>query len=143
MTKYNKHHQHDTTPAIMHYRTAWIMLGILYIAFILLASLAKVPQVNIPFSHTDKIIHSLMYFILVGWFVQLYKKKTMQLFILLAAVLLGLLIEIMQGMTSYRSFDYADEIANSIGAVCAFLLSGTFFTTLLSRFDVWLYNQQD
>lgn len=130
-------------PAIMHYRKFWIMLGIFYITFILLASFAKTPSVNSHFSHTDKIIHMLIYFILVGWFVQLYKEKTTQLFILLAAVLLGLLIEIMQGMTSYRSFDYVDEIANSIGAAGAFLLSGTFFATLLSRFDAWLYKQQD
>ena len=115
----------------MHYRTFWLVLGFIYIGIILTGSLMRVPDVNIHFSYMDKIMHFLMYFILVGWFVQLYHKPVSRLLTLLGAILLGLLIEYLQGMTAYRSFDYVDEIVNSIGALCAFLLAHTLRVHLL------------
>ena len=126
----------------MHYRNIWLALGILYTLFILIVSLLRMPDINIHISHTDKITHFLMYFILVGWFIQLYQNWTKRLLILLGAILLGLLIEYLQGMTSYRSFDYADEVSNAIGALCAFLLAHTFFDSLLERFDTWIYENK-
>jgi len=124
----------------MHYRSLWIVLGILYIGFILAGSLLKVPDVNLQIGYTDKIIHFLMYFILVGWFIQLYHTLSSRLLVLLGAVLLGLLIEYLQGMTAYRSFDYTDELANSMGAITAFLLANTAFATLLERIDHRIYS---
>ena len=123
----------------MHYRNLWLILGILYIAFIIAGSLLRVPDINISISHSDKVIHFLIYFILVGWFVQLYQKLSSRILILISAIVLGLLIEYLQGMTAYRSFDFADEIANSIGAVSAFLLAKTTFDSILSIVDQWLY----
>ena len=82
-----------------------------------------------------------MYFILVGWFVQLYHKPVSRLLLLLGAILLGLLIEYLQGLTSYRSFDSMDEIVNAMGALCAFLLSKTFFASILRRIDSWIYQK--
>jgi len=126
----------------MHYRSLWLILGFFYIGLILAGSLLRVPDIDISISHTDKVVHFLMYFILVGWFVQLYPKPDKRIQILIAAILLGMLIEYLQGMTSYRSFDFIDEIANSIGALSAFLLARTTFASLLATFDSWLYQLQ-
>jgi len=123
----------------MHYRTVWIILGIIYIALILAGSLLRMPDINIYVSHTDKLVHFLMYFALVGWFIQLYHHSGSRVLILLGAILLGLLIEFLQGMTSYRSFDFVDVIANSSGAIGAFLLAGTSFDSILRQIDVRLY----
>lgn len=125
----------------MHYRTLWLSLGALYIALILAASLLRTPDIELPVSHTDKIIHFLMYFILVAWFAQLYKKPHHRTVILIAAVLLGIAIENIQGITDYRSFDNLDIVANTCGAFCAFLLSRTSFDSLLSPIDQWLYRK--
>ena len=122
----------------LHYRKIWLLLGIIYILLILLGSLAKIPESEIQFSGADKIIHFSMYFILVGWFSQLYEKNSSRLIILLLAMLLGLLIEILQGLTAYRSFDYLDEVANSIGAICAFLLLKTSLASSLAIIDSWI-----
>lgn len=122
----------------MYYRKLWLTFGVIYIITIFLLSLVKVPDISSPISHSDKIIHFLMYFILVGWFVQLYKDHQSRLFILLWAIFLGLFIEFLQGMTSYRSFDYYDGVANSIGAIGAFVLAKTSFSSLLSEVDIWL-----
>ena len=126
----------------MHYRSLWLILGFFYIGLILAGSLLRVPDIDISISHTDKVVHFLMYFILVGWFVQLYPKPDKRIQILIGAILLGMLIEYLQGMTSYRSFDIIDEIANSIGALSAFLLARTTFASLLATFDSWLYQLQ-
>ncbi len=126
----------------MHYRSLWLILGFFYIGLIFAGSLLRVPDFDISISHTDKVLHFLMYFILVGWFVQLYPKPDKRIQILIAAILLGMLIEYLQGMTNYRSFDFIDEIANSIGALSAFLLARTTFASLLATFDSWLYQLQ-
>ncbi|MCU7939545.1 MAG: VanZ family protein [gamma proteobacterium symbiont of Bathyaustriella thionipta] len=123
----------------MHYRSLWLMLGVLYIGFIFMGSLLRVPEMTISLTHTDKVVHFLMYFILVGWFVQLYQTSSSRILILISAILLGMLIEFLQGMTPYRSFDFADEIANSIGAFSAFILAKTTFDSILVTFDQWLY----
>ncbi len=126
----------------MHYRSLWLILGFFYIGLIFAGSLLKIPDINTGMSHSDKAVHFLMYFILVGWFVQLYPKPDKRIHILIGAILLGMLIEYLQGMTSYRSFDFIDEIANSIGALSAFLLARTTFASLLATFDSWLYQLQ-
>ncbi len=127
----------------MHYRPLWLALGIIYIGLILYGSLARVPDIDIPFNHTDKLIHFLMYFILAGWFIQLYKRLSERVVILCNAILLGFIIEYLQGLTGYRSFDYLDALANSIGAGSAFLLAGTQLSLLLKRFDGWLYTRSN
>lgn len=124
----------------MHYRKVWLTLGILYIAFIIAGSLLRVPDITIlSFDYMDKLIHFGLYFILVGWFVQLYQKLSQRIITLAAAILLGILIEYLQGMTAYRSFDYLDGVANSIGAGSAFLLARTSFASTLSIIDSRLY----
>ena len=122
----------------LHYRKVWLLTGIIYIAIILLTSLVKLPETTIPLSQSDKMVHFFLYFILVGWFVQLYKKNSSHLLILFSAILLGLFIEFLQGMTSYRRFDNLDELANSIGALCAFFLAKTSFSSILKKLDAWL-----
>ena len=123
----------------MHYKKLWLALGICYIAFIIVGSLIKVPDIETGMSHSDKVIHFFLYFILVGWFIQLYKKLSTRIIILCAALALGLLMETLQGLTAYRSFDLIDQLANSIGALSAFLLAATRFNSLLSSIDCWIY----
>jgi len=92
----------------MHYKKLWLTIGYSYIAFIFIGSLLRTPEVNVIMNHTDKIIHFLLYFILVAWFIQLYKTTTQRVIILIAALSLGMCIEILQGMTAYRRFDILD-----------------------------------
>ncbi len=125
----------------MYYQKLWLTLGFLYIGIILAGSLLKMPDINImQFEFRDKVIHFLMYFILVGWFAQLYKKTSSRLAILIGAIFLGIVIEHLQGMTSNRSFDYLDGLANTIGAVCAFLLAHPPLDSILIKIDSQLNN---
>ena len=124
----------------MHYRNLWLTIGTLYIGLILASSLMELPDVQtMSFENRDKAIHFILYFVLVSWFVQLYKTTSARIAIMAGAIFLGLLIEYLQGMTSYRSLDYLDGIANSIGAISAFFLARTSFDSILSAIDSWLY----
>ncbi len=123
----------------MYYRHLWLTLGWLYVLLIIYGSLIRVPDVNIYLNHTDKFIHFFIYLVMVGWFIQLYRLISQRVIVLGAAIILGIVIEYLQGLTDYRSFDVLDVLANSMGATTAFLLAGTSLARLLSRFDSWLY----
>ncbi len=127
----------------MHYRGFWLLLGWLYVLLLLYGSLIRMPDINTYIDHTDKLIHFLLYFLLAGWFVQLYSRLSQRIVILGSTILLGIIIEFLQGLTAYRSFDMLDALANSIGAISAFLLAGTSLALLLKRFDNWLYQRRN
>ncbi len=85
---------------------------------------------NINFSAADKIVHCLLYFILINlWLIYFYTKMDFQLdakwiqVLLLTILLYGIIIEILQGQfTASRSADIFDVCANLIGS-----LLGIFF----------------
>lgn len=86
------------------------------------------------FENSDKVGHFFSYFILMSWFAQLYPRSR-HLWLLILFVMMGGVIELLQGQTSYRLFDYADIAANSIGAVFAWLLAGTAYARLLQGLE--------
>ncbi len=127
----------------MHYRGFWLLLGWLYVLLLLYGSLIRVLDINTYIDHTNKLIHFLLYFLLAGWFVQLYSRLSQRIVILGSEKLLGIIIEFLQGLTAYRSFDMLDALASSIRAISAFLLAGTSLALLLKCFDNWLYQRRN
>lgn len=108
-----------------------LFLAILYSCFI--SILFLLPGQDLPkirLSGLDKIVHSLIYFILINlWLCYLYVKMNFQvsnkwiLILLLSALLYGIIVEILQGtLTGTRSADILDVAANLLGA-----LLGIFF----------------
>lgn len=65
----------------------------------------------------DKLQHFLGYFVVMTWFGQLYHVTWRGLPWLFVAV--GIVMEILQGMTGYRSADMADALANAAGVFAA------------------------
>ncbi len=86
------------------------------------------------FEYGDKVGHFFSYFILMSWFAQLYQQSR-HLLLLVLFIAMGVLIELLQGQTSYRLFDYADIAANSFGAVFAWSLAKTAYASLLLRLE--------
>jgi len=91
------------------------------------------------FEYSDKVGHFFSYFILMSWFAQLYQRSR-HLLLLVLFVAMGVLIELLQGQTSYRLFEYADIVANSLGAVFACLLARTAYARLLLRLEQQVLN---
>jgi len=94
----------------------------LLIAFLSLVSLKDVTTTNI--SNSDKIGHVLAYFTLgLSWF-YVYKHKSSKIyFIALLLIIYGIILEGLQGtITSYRTADFYDFIANTTGVILAIIL---------------------
>ncbi len=87
-----------------------------------LMHLGKLPDVGVSFG--DKIFHFLAYglFTLLWFWVFYFKYENTigkaLLYATILAIVFGMLIEILQGtLTSKRSFDIYDAVANSLGAL--------------------------
>ena len=68
----------------------------------------------------DKLIHFLMFFLLSCWFLMVYGDKH-KIALLSSLVLYGLLLELMQmEFFIFRSFEWFDWLADSIGVIVGF-----------------------
>lgn len=111
-------------------RAAWIqsIALTLLIAWASLIDPKNLPSIN--FSFSDKITHGLAYAILsLSWCLALFFKaksknqKINQFLLIFALVVYGIFIEFLQqGLTTYRTFDYYDMLANSIGICIGFVI---------------------
>lgn len=84
---------------------------------------ASPPVIYIEFEFFDKLEHFLVYFVLMAWFSQLYKTNSARIFYLLFFMLMGISLEILQGMGGVRFFEYSDMLANSLGALFAWFIT--------------------
>ena len=97
-------------------------------------SLTPAPIEIERFKNSDKVGHFFSYFLLMSWFAQLYQRARHCLLLVLF-IAMGGLIELLQGQTAYRLFEYADIAANSLGALSAWWLAKTVYASLLSRLE--------
>ncbi|MFY7670452.1 VanZ family protein [Tenacibaculum sp. MEBiC06402] len=85
-------------------------------------SLVKVGIQSINFTYLDKVEHFIAYFVLCFLWLVSIKKRGTKFAVILAVVLYGILLEVLQSvLTDYRTFDYMDMLANTFGALFAFL----------------------
>lgn len=111
-----------------HYKLLKI-LGFLGVVAIAVASLIpQTPQSSsVPF--LDKLLHFSVYSIASFYLNQLYYNRLFKQIVLFLLIYSGI-IEILQGLTGYRSPEWADMLAN---------LSGIIFGSLLSKRSNLLY----
>ena len=109
---------------VHRYQKFWLAIGYLLIALIIYLSVTSappLPEIDVPYF--DKFGHFLAYFILMGWFAQLYHLKKLRLIYALSFVVMGVVMEFVQSFDPARMFEYADMVANSSGVVIAVLLT--------------------
>ncbi|WP_255513220.1 VanZ family protein [Lutibacter sp. Hel_I_33_5] len=95
-------------------------------------SLVKIHQPSIKFTYLDKIEHIIAYFVLaICWFCTIHlktKNNSLKKTVFFLCISYGILLEVLQGtLTSYRTADWKDMIANSIGVLIALLIFNKFF----------------
>jgi VanZ family protein len=130
-----------TTDKSMHrfkYAKLWLTLGWLLVAFIIFLSLWPKPPQPLEFEQSDKLTHIIAYLTLMLWFANIYSQKSSQLQISIGFFLMGVCLELLQGMTAYRTFSYSDMLANGLGIIIALYLAKTRFATYLLRLDNYL-----
>jgi uncharacterized protein YfiM (DUF2279 family) len=108
-----------------HYRFGriWLLLGWGMVLSVFVLSLIPV-DVDLG-KGSDKIEHFVAYAALSFWFGLLYVQQRRQLGFALGFILMGVVIEFLQGMTDYRDFELADMVADAIGAAIGFALLQT------------------
>lgn len=112
----------------------WFVLGWCFVVWVIYQSLTPDPIETPGIEFGDKLGHFSAYFVMMAWFAQLYKEQR-HVVCLISFVLLGVGLEVVQGQTGYRVFEYADMAANSLGALVAWGLAKTSFATLLCRVE--------
>ncbi len=100
-----------------------ITVGIIYL------SLIKTPKNMIEIAQIDKIYHSIAYFVLsITWLFAFKKKSQTKYIIVILCIILGIIIEVLQStLTIYRTGDYLDVLANSMGVILALVVFNLFF----------------
>ena len=88
-------------------------------------SLMRMPKVEvISFNNIDKLYHLFAYFTLSScWLFSFYKKPSLKYIIILICIIYGIIIEVLQDtLTLYRTGDYNDVLANTIGIILGLLV---------------------
>ncbi len=104
-------------------KTLWWSLAWALLAFVFVASLIHMPAplTQLP-QGFDKIEHIAAYGSLSFYFGQLISRFKLHLRYAFALFFMGALLEVLQGLTTYRSPDWHDLVANSIGVALGVLL---------------------
>lgn len=113
-------------------RSLFLLIAVVYTSSLLVLSLMQTNKLEIPtFQNADKVFHFIAYFgLTLVWFLYYYASNANFKFrlkpiliICLCTLGFGILIEVLQGvLTTYRSEDIFDALANSGGVFLAFLL---------------------
>ena len=110
--------------------SAWVLVGV-----VIYLSLARLEFDVLPPQGGDKVGHVLAYATLAFWFMQVYIVSGTRMRIAMALVALGIVLEILQGFTGYRTYDYADMAANTIGVALGWIASPPRTPGVLSRIE--------
>jgi len=115
----------------LKFKPLWLLMGYALIAFVVMQSLTSSP-VDMGVKVWDKLLHTTGYFVLMGWFVQIYHGKFSSILCGLFFISMGIGLEFLQYLGGIRYFEVNDMLANSLGVIIAWLLSYTVFSK-------WLY----
>lgn len=123
-------------PNATHLHRLWLATGWLTLAVVLWGTLTPEPPdfISPPVPQFDKFEHFSAFLFLNAWFIAARPKRRGRWLIILAFILLGGLIEIVQGWSGFRDADWYDWYADSAGV----LLGGAWPSLWLARLYRWL-----
>jgi VanZ family protein len=114
----------------------WRLLGWLAVISVVYLSLTpSLPDFKLGVPAQDKLEHFIGYAWLAWWFSQTYPLR-LHGFLGLFLAALGIILEVLQGFTGYRDFEYGDMLADILGVVGGYLLArSTPGGTILRRLE--------
>jgi len=113
----------------------WHTVGLAYLALVIYGSLTPSPPDLSTFPGADKGVHLTVYAGMMLWFGFLYQSRRSVLVLGALFVALGIVLDLLQGTTGYRSMELLDMVANTIGVLIGGLLSRTRIGLALSRLE--------
>lgn len=121
----------------LQFKPLWLGVGIFLIGFIVYESISF-DAIEVDIAYFDKFAHVLTYFLLMGWFVQIYQSSRAKVILALLFIGMGIAIEYLQGAGGVRYFEVADMLANTGGIIAALLLSNSPFASILLKLETYL-----
>jgi hypothetical protein len=115
----------------------WFALAYILLLVLGILSLMPVPDIG----GSDKVAHFVVYCVLSAWFSLLVERPKSLWFILFGLTSYGLLLEYLQSLTSYRSGDLADAVANSLGVISGLAFYFSPLRRILREVDSWLLSR--
>jgi hypothetical protein len=120
----------------------WLTLGWAGVALIIYLSLVPSPPDIISAPSADKLGHLLAYAFLMTWFGFVYLPSRAYRNLGLGFIVMGLVLELVQGALGYRSPEYLDMLANGLGVLLGWMLAKTRLATSLVRLENLLHTPQ-
>ena len=105
----------------MRYRS-WLAIGLILIATVAVLSLMPLGA-PLPVENGDKLEHLLVYASLAVWWQLPLGSPRRRLIVGLGLIAFGASLELLQGLTPYRTPDPWDALANSLGVLLGSLLA--------------------
>ena len=118
----------------LRYVHAWTTLGIGFVLLVIYLSLAAPPP-DIDLPDVFDVGHIVAYFWLMIWFAQIHRSARSRWLLAAAFGALGVVLEIIQGMSGYRHFDYLDMARNFAGIAIGLALARSALQDTLYRFE--------
>lgn len=101
-------------------RHFWLLLGWLLVLLVVFLSLTPAP-VSLPIREGDKFLHALAYFVLMSWFANLYPRMSVRGGFAAGFIALGVILEFVQLLSGYRSFELTDAAAGAFGVAAGWI----------------------
>ncbi len=114
----------------------------MWLFVVVYASVADLNLPQIDSTRGDKANHLIAYGFLMGWFGQLLKTRKLWFAVAIGLVLMGIVMELIQGTLPHRWFDVKDAIANTLGVLVALLVLFAGGHQVLHRFEMMVSGTQ-
>jgi len=134
--------QAGAVPRLRGFRRPALWLGLWIFGWLLcvILSLIHAPGLATDVPEGDKVEHLFAYGLLSAWAVWIFPGRRAQLVAALGLVGLGIAMEFAQGyLTTYRSMDWRDALADTIGVAAALWLARTRWPFALQHLDTRLF----
>lgn len=119
---------------VLKFKLVWLLIGYLMIAFVVQQTLTASP-IGSGLNLSDKFLHTVGYFILMGWFMQIYQRPGAKIIFGVFFICMGVGLEFLQGLGGIRHYEINDMFANGLGVIIAWGLSYSRFSTTLYQFE--------
>lgn len=115
----------------LKYFKLWFSLGWLLVSLVIFFSLSPSQPDTTVFSHFDKVVHILAYAFIMLYFGCIYLPGGTYRRLGIGFILMGFVLELIQGLIGYRTMEYLDMLANLTGVLIGWLLSKTSLSSIL------------
>jgi len=102
----------------LKFKNYWVIFGLIQVILAFCLCLCPIANTPVRIPHLDKLFHFFAYLLLTFYQIQIHGVRKSKLIFMFFCIQ-GILIEILQLFTGYRSFEWWDMAANASGSLYA------------------------